>query len=141
MKKILLSLLLVFALVFSTTAVCFAAVGDEEVVQPYATSSIGIGVDRVSGTKANTSVDVNFATYMDSYTITVYLQKLSNNSWINDTNNEDYVTRVTGSNKAQTSFDKIYDKLTYGTNYRMKVVSKTTYAGTTYTKSAYSATF
>ena len=141
MKKILLSLLLVFALVFSTTAVCFASAGDEEVVQPYATSSINIGVDRVSGTKANTSVGTNFATYVDSYTVTVYLQKLSNNSWINDTSNEDYVTRVTGTNRSEISFDKIYDKLTYGSSYRIKVVSKTVYAGTTYTKSAYSATF
>ena len=141
MKKILLSLLLVFALVFSTTAVCFAAVGDEEVVQPYATSSINIGVDRVSGTKASTSTAANFATTVDTYTVTVYLQKLSNNSWVNDTANEDYVTRVTGSNKSSIAFNKLYDDLTYGTSYRMKVVSKTTYAGTTYTKSAYSATF
>ncbi len=142
MKKILLSLLLVFALAFSTTAVCFASAGGgEEIVQPYATSSIGIGVDRVSGTRANTSVGVNFATSVDSYTITVYLQKLSNNAWVNDTNNEDYVTRVTGSNVYERSFDKIYDKLSYGTSYRLKVVSKTTVGTTTYTASGYSRTF
>jgi len=141
MKKTLLSLFLAFVLVFSCTTIGFAAVPDEEVVQPYATSSINIGVDRVSGTKAETSVNCNFATSVDSYTITVYLQKLSNNNWVNDTDNEDYVTRVTGSNAYSRAFSKIYDDLTYGTLYRLKVTSKTVYAGTTYTKSAYSATF
>ena len=141
MKKILLSLLLVFALVFSTTAVCFAAVGDEEIVQPYATSSINIGIDRVNGSTASTSTAANFATTVDSYTVTVYLQKLSNNNWINDTNNEDYVTRVTGSNRSSVAFNKLYDDLTYGTSYRLKVVSKTVVNGSTYTMSGYSKTF
>lgn len=142
MKKILLSLLLVFALAFSTTAVCFASAGGgEEIVQPYATSSINIGVDRVSGTTASTSTAANFATTVDSYTVTVYLQKLSNNNWVNDTNNEDYVTKVTGSNRSSVAFNKLYDDLTYGTSYRLKVVSKTTVGTTNYTASGYSQTF
>ena len=142
MKKMLLSLMLVFVMVFSCTAVGFAAVPDEEVVEPRLTSSINISVNRSSGTKGGATVDCNFAGTMDSFTIDVYLQKLSNGSWVNDTSNEDYHTRVYGYDRSYAMFDVHFDKLTYGVSYRIKVTSKTlAHTGTTYQRSAYSATF
>lgn len=133
--------MLVFVMVFSCTTVGFAAVPDEEVVEPRMTSSINIFVDRTSGTKGGATIDCNFAGMTDSFTIDVYLQKLSNGNWVNDTSNEDYHKRAVGSNNDYAFFDVFYDKLTYGSSYRLKVVSKTVKEDVTYQRSAYSATF
>lgn len=141
MKKMLLSLMLVFVMVFSCTAVGFAAVPDEEVVEPRMTSSINISVDRESGTKGGATIDCNFQGMTDSFTIHVYLQKLSNGSWVNDSSNEDYHKYAYGTNNDCAFFDVYYDKLTYGVSYRLKVVSKTTLDDVSYQRSAYSATF
>ena len=141
MKKLLLSLTLAFILAFSCATVGFASVPDEVVVEPRVTSSMSIAVSRESGTEGVATIVANFANYMDSYTVTVYLQKLSNNSWVNDTSNEDYLQGVTGSNRASTLFDTFYDDLTRGTSYRLKVVSKTVYNGVTYRSTGYSQVF
>ena len=142
MKKLFVSLLLVFAMAFSCCTVGFASVPDEEVVTPYLTSSMNIAVSRESGTKGIASIDVNFANIMDSFTITVYLQKLSSNgSWVNDTSNEDYILSVVGTDRTFALFDSYYDKLVRGTSYRIKVVSKTVYNGVTYQRSGYSQVF
>lgn len=142
MKKLLLSLTLAFIMVFTFTTSAFAAVPDEVVVEPRLTSSINIIVDRESGTKGGATVNCNYAGTMESFEVSVYLQKLSNGSWVNDTSNEDYYIRAIGTNRSYATFDVNYDKLKYGTSYRLKVVSKTTaHTGTTYQRSAYSATF
>lgn len=141
MKKLLLSLTLAFVMAFSCATVGFASVPDEVSAEPRVTSSMNLGVSRDSGTKATAAIDVNFAGIMDSYTITVYLQKLSNNSWVNDTSNEDYVKIISGSNSDDATFNVFYDDLTYGTSYRFKVVSKTVYNGSTFQRSGYSKTF
>lgn len=142
MKKLLLSLTLAFIMVFTFTTSAFAAVPDEVVAEPRLTSSINIAVDRRSGTYGVGSIDCNYAGTMDSFTVDVYLQKLSNGSWVNDTSNEDYHKRAYGTNNDYALFDVYYDKLTYGNSYRLKVVSKTTaHTGTSYQRSAYSATF
>ena len=141
MKKLLLSLTLAFIMAFSCATVGFASVPDEVVVEPRVTSSISTGVSRDSGTNASATIDCNFACIADSFTITVYLQKLSNGSWINDTSNEDFVKKVSGSNRDDAYFSVFYDDLTYGSSYRLKVVSKTVYNGTTYQASGYSPTF
>ena len=141
MKKLLLSLTLAFIMVFTFTTSAFAAVPDEVVVEPRLTSSINIAVDRTSGTKGGATVDCNFAGTMESCTVTVYLQKLSNGSWVNDTSNEDYIKTARGTNLSYAIFDVFYDKLIYGTSYRLKVVSKTVVDDVTYQRSAYSATF
>ena len=141
MRKLLLSLTLAFVMAFSCTAVGFAAVSEEAVVEPRATSSMNISVSRESGTDGVATIDVNFAGYMDSFTITVYLQKLSNGSWVNDTSNQDYIGRVTGSNRDDAFFDIFYDKLTRGTSYRLKVVSVTNYDKTTFKSTGYSQAF
>ena len=141
MKKLLLSLTLAFVMAFSCATVGFASVPEEVSAEPRITSSMNIGVSRESGTKAGATIIANFASTMDSFTVTVYLQKLSNGNWINDTSNEDYIKRSSGVNDYSHLFDVHYDKLTYGTSYRLKVVSKTVYDGTTYQRSGYSATF
>ena len=141
MKKLLLSLTLAFIMVFTFTASAFAAVPDEVVAEPKMTSSINIFVDRTSGTKGGATIDCNFQGMTDSFTIDVYLQKLSNGSWVNDTSNEDYHKRAVGTNNSDAMFDVNYDKLTYGTSYRLKVVSKTIKNDVSYQRSAYSATF
>ena len=141
MKKLLLSLTLAFVMAFSCATVGFASVPDEVSAETRATSSISIAVSRESGTRAGATIITGFAGTMDSFTVTVYLQKLSNGSWINDTNNEDFVKRISGSNDSSYLFDVFYDDLTYGSSYRLKVVSKTVYNGTTYTSSGYSKTF
>ena len=141
MKKLLLSLTLAFIMVFTFTTSAFAAVPDEVVAEPRLTSSINITVDRRSGTYGIANVDANFAGSMDSYTVDVYLQKLSNGSWVNDTSNEDYHRRASGTNRSYSFFDVYYDDLTYGTSYRVKVVSKTTRDDISYQRSGYSLTF
>lgn len=142
MKKLLLSLTLAFIMVFTFTTSAFAAVPDEVVAEPRLTSSINISVSRESGTYGVGTINCNFAGTMDSFTVDVYLQKLSNGSWVNDTSNQDYHKRVYGSNRSSAFFDVEYDKFVYGTLYRLKVVSKTVAStGTTYQRSAYSATF
>lgn len=142
MKKLLLSLTLAFIMVFTFTTSAFAAVPDEVVAEPRLTSSINISVDRRSGTYGVATVDCNFAGVMESCEVLVYLQKLSNGSWVNDTSNEDYYKRAIGTNRSSATFDVYYDKMTYGTSYRLKVVSKTVAStGTSYQRSAYSATF
>ncbi len=141
MKKLFLSLILAFVMAFSCVTVGFAAVPEDEVVEPCATSSMTIAVSRDSGTDGSATIITNFAGTMDSFTVTVYLQKLSNNSWVNDTSNEDYVKKSSGTNDSTNLFDAFYDKLTRGVSYRLKVVSKTVYNGITYTSSGYSQVF
>ena len=142
MKKMFLSLFLIFVLAFSCCSVGFATVPEEDTtVDTRATSSMQIVVNRESATKGGASIICNFAGFMDSYTTTVYLQKLSNNNWVNDTSNEDYVKRISGTNREGIGFDVFYDDLTRGTSYRLKIVSKTVYNGVTYTASGYSKVF
>ncbi|MBR6528548.1 MAG: hypothetical protein IKT62_00785 [Firmicutes bacterium] len=141
MKKLLLSLTLAFVMAFSCATVGFASVPDEVSVEPRATSMIGTAVSRDSGTDASATIDVDFAGTMDSYTVTVYLQKLSNNNWVNDSSNEDYVKRSSGTNRDYSIFDCFYDDLTRGTSYRLKVVSKTVLNGVSYQRTGYSHVF
>ena len=141
MKKLLLSLTLAFIMVFTFTTSAFAAVPDEAVVEPKMTSSINISVNRESGTKGGATIDCNFQGLTDSFTIDVYLQKLSNGSWVNDSSNEDYHKRVYGTNRTFAIFDVHYDKLIHGTSYRLKIVSKTTLENVSYQRSGYSLTF
>lgn len=141
MRKLLLSLTLAFVMAFSCTAVGFAAVSEEAVVEPRSTSSMNIYVSRESGTEGGATIDVNFAGYVDTFSVTVYLQKLSNGSWVNDTSNQDYATRATGTNREDAVFDVFFDQLTRGTSYRLKVVSETKYNNVTYRSTGYSQVF
>lgn len=83
MKNKVLVIALALVLVFSFTAAAFADSG----VQPYSTSSVSYTIDRLSGTKADATVVVQFTSEVDDYSVVVYLQKLVNGTWKNDNTN------------------------------------------------------
>ena len=143
MKRTIISVFLILVLAFSFCSVGFASVPEESTAaDTRATSSMQIAASRESGTEAVVSINCNFAGIMDSYTITVYLQRqIANGSWVNDTTNDDYTRRVSGSGRESRLFDAFYNDLTRGTSYRVKVVSKTVWEGVTYTRTGYSAAF
>lgn len=123
MKKKLLSLFIALTLAFSCCSVAFA-VPEDESITPYDTNNVIFAISRTSATKASVSIDVHFSTRVDQYSVVVYLQKLSNGSWVNDTTNEDYVYYNNGWNKYDFLYSRTYDDLVRGTTYRIKCVSK-----------------
>ncbi|MBQ4650958.1 MAG: hypothetical protein IJB73_09690 [Firmicutes bacterium] len=122
MKKKISVLLMVLVMVLSATVTSYAAVGDE--VMPRDTSSVDYIIDRTSGTSADAEVWVTFSSEADEYSIVVYLQKQVNGVWTNDTTNSDYVCYKNGINSRTVVFTNTYDSLTYGTTYRLMVVSR-----------------
>ncbi len=140
MKRKLLSLLMILALTLSCCSVAFAASGDDG-IQPRDTASMTYALDRESGTKGSCTANITFATQVDSYTVTFYLQKLSNDSWINDTSNEDYKYSTSGVNKRSTLVSKNYDDLAYGKSYRVKIVSVDYIDGVKYQSTGYTTSF
>lgn len=142
MKKIFLSLLIVLALVFSCCTVVFAALpADDNVAGQLHTSSISTSVNRESRTSGYCTVNCNFPYEVNSYTVTTYLQKLYNGSWVHDTTNSEFSHYKTGKNSIGTLFDVDYHYLKSGTTYRVKVVSKTIVDDVTYTATSYSKAF
>ncbi len=140
MRRKILSLLMIMVLAISCCSVAFAAQADPG-IEPMSTSSIACSIDRTSGTRASCSADAFFNTQVDSYTITFYLQKLSNGSWVNDTSNEDYKYSSSGVNKRSALVSKIYDDLTYGKTYRVKIISTDYIDGVKHQATGYTASF
>lgn len=120
MKNKVLVIALALVLVFSFTAAAFADSG----IQPYDTNSVVFSIERTSGTTANATVDVTFTRVADEYSVVVYLQKLVNGVWKNDNTNDEYVFYNNGFNSIDCVFYHHYDSLTYGTSYRLMVVSR-----------------
>ena len=133
MKKKLLSVLTALVLVTSCLSVAFA-VPEDSGIQPYDTSGITYSVDRTSDTTA--SIDINV-----QYSVVVYLQKLSNGSWVLDTTNDDYVYYNNGFSARSFLFSKKYDDLKRGVTYRIQVVSKDYISGNSHTTTAYTRSF
>ncbi|MBS5335543.1 MAG: hypothetical protein UC708_03835 [Anaerovoracaceae bacterium] len=138
MKKKLLSLFIALILAFSCCSVAFA-VPEDEGITPYETDGVTYSVKRVSATEANLSLIVDFSQVVDQYSVVIYLQKLSNGSWIDDNTNEDYVFYNNGWNSRSFRFNKVYDNLKRGVSYRIKCVSKdyigsSSHIATTYTR-------
>lgn len=138
MKKKLLSLFITLILAFSCCSVAFA-VPEDEGITPYETDGVTYSVKRVSATEANLSLIVDFSQVVDQYSVVIYLQKLSNGSWIDDNTNEDYVFYNNGWNSRSFRFNKVYDNLKRGVSYRIKCVSKdyigsSSHIATTYTR-------
>lgn len=142
MKKLFLSLFIVFALIFSCCTVGFAAFpADDNVAEPLQTSSIVTSVSRESRTSGYCTVIANFPYEVDSYRVTTYLQKLDNGSWTHDTTNPEFSHYRKGEKSIGTLFDADYQFLKSGTTYRVKVVSKTVVDDVTYTATSYSKAF
>ena len=140
MKKKLLSVLTALVLVTSCLSVAFA-VPEDSGIQPYDTSGVTYGINRTSSTTASININVHFSQKVDQYSVVVYLQKLSNGSWVNDTNNDDYVYYNNGWDARSFLFSRTYDDLERGATYRIQCVSKDYIDGEPTTSVTYSRSF
>lgn len=143
MKKKFLILIMIFVLVFSFSPASLAATGDgdENVMQPYSTASITFSIDRVSASKADVYTNVIFTTYVDSYNVVVYLQKLIDGEWEIDVDNEEYVFYNNGFNRRIFTFFNTYEGLERGASYRIMCISKDHVGDSVYRMTAYSSPF
>lgn len=138
MKNKVLVMVLAMVLVFSCTAAAFADSG----IQPYDTGAITFVTQRTSGTTAYVGVDVSFTSVADEYNVVVYLQKKVSGVWKNDSTNSEYVFYNNGFNSSDCMFEHNYTHLTYGTTYRIMVISIDKYDnGTQYRNTYYSDSF
>lgn len=140
MKKKLLSIVAALIFVSSCFSVAFA-VPDTGEIQPYETGGITYGVDRTSSTTASVDINVTFSQRVDQYSVVIYLQKLSNGSWVLDTTNDDYVYYNNGFNARTFLFAKKYDDLKRGVTYRLQIVSKDYINGNAHITTAYTSSF
>ena len=140
MKKKLLSVLTALVLVTSCLSVAFAVPEDSE-IQPYDTSGVTYGINRTSSTTASININVHFSQKVDQYSVVIYLQKLSNGSWVNDTNNDDYVYYNNGWDARSFLFSRTDDDLERGATYRIQCVSKDYIDGAPTTSVTYSRSF
>lgn len=137
MKNKVLVMVLAMVLVFSFTAAAFADSG----IQPYSTGAVEFSISRTSGTTADASVVVYFSSEADEYSVVVYLQKLVNGTWKNDSTNPEYVFYNNGFNSDTFLFEHDYVSLTYGVSYRLMVVSRDKRNGSEYRSTTYSSLF
>ena len=137
MKNKVLVMVLAMVLVFSCTAAAFADSG----IQPYDTGAVVFYIDRTSGTTADVDIVVSFSRVVDEYSVVVYLQKLVNGVWKNDSTNDEYVFFNNGFNSSSCSFSHDYDSLSYGTTYRLMVVSRDKIGSIEYRNTSYSNSF
>lgn len=140
MKKKLLSIVAALIFVSSCFSVAFA-VPDAGEIQPYETDGVTYSIDRVSSTKANVSISVDFSQKVDQYNVVIYLQKLSNGSWVLDTTNDDYVYYNNGWNARDFLFSRTYNDLERNTTYRIQVVSKDYIDGVSHIATSYTRSF
>lgn len=140
MKNKVLVMVLAMVLVFSCTAAAFADSGNGGIA-PLSTVSVVFAIQRTSGTTADADVSVTFSGEADEYSVVVYLQKLVNGSWKNDSTNPDYVFYNNGFNSAGCLFSHEYDSLTYGVSYRLMVVSRDKHGSSEYRETTYSNLF
>ena len=137
MKNKILVMVLVMLMVFSSAAAAFADSG----IQPYSTDHVIFSIPRTSGTKADATVIVQFTSKADEYSVVVYLQKLVNGVWKNDSTNPEYVFYNNGANSEAFIFSHEYTHLIYGTSYRLMVVSRDIRNNNEYRTTTYSNLF
>ena len=137
MKNKILVMVLVMLMVFSSAAAAFADSG----IQPYDTDHVIFSIHRTSGTTAEVELIVSFSSIADEYSVVVYLQKLVNGTWKNDTTNPDYVYFNNGANSSSCPIAKNYNSLTYGVSYRLMVVSRDIHGSNEYRATTYSNLF
>ena len=141
MKRKLLISALILIMLLSSTLCASAATGGEEMVEPQSTSNVIFQIDRTSGTTATAIVTVLFSGEADEYSVVVYLQKLVNGTWKNDSTNDEYVFYNNGINSSSCYFGHNYDNLVYGTSYRLMVVSRDIVNGLESRQTTYSNLF
>ncbi len=146
MKKKLLSVIMVVLLVASCCATAFAepvqqSDSSDQVVQPRETNDVIFITDRVSSTKADIVVIVDFSQVVDQYSVVIYLQKLVNGSWQDDYSNDDYVYYNNGLSSRDFDYIRTYDDLQRGVTYRIKCVSKDYIGNSSHIMTCYSHSF
>lgn len=141
MKNKVLVIALALVLVFSCTTAAFADSGNGGIM-PLDTGAVTFTIERTSGTTAHVVIDVSFTDQADEYNVVVYLQKKVNGTWTNDNTNSEYVFYNNGFNSGEFLFEHNYTHLTYGTTYRIMVISIDKYDdGTQYRNTTYSNAF
>ena len=143
MKRKFTILLMIFVLVFSFSPSSLAATGDgdENVMQPYMTSSITYSIDRTSASKADVYVNVIFTSVVDSYNVVVYLEKLVDGEWEIDVENDEYVKYNNGFDRRIFTFFNTYEGLERGASYRIMCISKSHLGESVYRMTSYSSPF
>ena len=134
-KKKLIALTMILTLLLTSTAFAYAD------VQPRDTDIVSFNIDRTSRTTATATINVSFATLVDRYVVTMYLQKKVDGVWVSDTSNDDYVYSNTGTNARRFIFNHVYTDLESGVNYRIKCISKDYIGDSSYTLTCYSNQF
>ena len=134
-KKRIFALVMVLTLVLSSTVFAFAE------VQPRDTATVIFSTNRVSRTEAEVTIDVNFVSLVDRYTIAIYLQKKVDGQWENDTSNDDYAIYESGTSDYDYFFSHLYSDLEAGEIYRLKCVSRDYIGSSSYTTTTYSNQF
>jgi len=134
-KKRIFALSMVLLLILSSTVLAYAE------VQPRDTATVVFTTNRISRTTAQATVDVNFSSEVNRYTIAIYLQKKVNGVWINDTSNEDYAFYDSGTDSYDYIVSLIYSDLTSGEIYRLKCVSRDYIGSSSYEFTGYSNQF
>lgn len=143
MKKKIISFFLVLALVFSFASASFAATIEnvDGGIQPYSTHSVTFGLNRISTSKADIYVDVQFSQVVDQYNVVIYLQKKVDGEWVLDMSNPERTLYNNGFNKSVLYFYNQYTGLARDTSYRIKCVSKDYIGSKVSTTTAYSSSF
>lgn len=146
--KLITSLLLIAALVFTSAGAVFAdttpqtstqtivltpedtaAAGD---VTPYYVYQIKIGTERISSTSGQTGAAVTFSGLASSYTIKATLQENYNGSWRTATGVSPTTDSTSGTNATSAMLVSTWT-LQSSKAYRVSVYVKDVIGGTTYT--------
>ena len=142
MKKKVISLLaLVFVLSFSSTASAATIETMDSGIQPHDTDSVIYDISRISDSKADVYIDVDFSQVVDQYNVVVYLQKKVDGEWVIDMTNPERTLYNNGFNKSYFYFYNQYTGLVRGTSYRIKTVSKDYIGSTSNIFTTYSRAF
>jgi len=139
-KVISLFLALVFVLSFSSTASA-ATITMDSGIQPHDTDSVIYDISRISDSKADVYIDVDFSQVVDQYNVVVYLQKKVDGEWVIDMTNPERTLYNNGFNKSYFYFYNQYTGLVRGTSYRIKTVSKDYIGSTSNIFTTYSRAF
>lgn len=94
-KVISLFLALVFVLSFSSTASAATIETMDSGIQPHDTDSVIYDISRISDSKADVYIDVDFSQVVDQYNVVVYLQKKVDGEWVIDMTNPEAVLYTT----------------------------------------------
>ena len=113
----------------------------DSVIQPNDTYSFIYEISRISDSKADVYIDVDFSQVVDQYNVVVYLQKKVDGEWVIDMTNPERTLYNNGFNKSYFYFYNQYTGLVRGTSYRIKTVSKDYIGSTSNIFTTYSRAF